>query len=64
MLRYLPSQEKFISDLLQAAKNLTPALANNETISHIINLSSAILLLSNNKCDLEVNPNPKVRPKL
>lgn len=49
--------------LLQGVKNLTPALANNETISHIINLTSAMLLLSNNKCDLEANPNPEVSSK-
>lgn len=56
-------QDKFIKYLLTGTKNLTPALASNKTISHIINLSSAILLLSNNKCDLGTNPNPKVSSK-
>lgn len=58
-------QDKFIEYLLKGTENLTPAfaLANNETISHIINLSSAILVLSNNKCDQETNPNPKVSSK-
>lgn len=63
MLCDLHLQDKFIKYLLQGTKNLTPALANNETIRHIINLSSAILLLSNNKCDLEANPNPNVSAK-
>lgn len=63
MLYDLLLQDKFIKYLLKGTINLTPALANNETISHIVNLSSAILLLSNNKCDLETNPNPKVSLK-
>lgn len=65
MLCVLFLQDKFIEYLLKGTQRLTPAfaLANNETISHIINLSSAILLLSNNKCDLETNPNSKVSSK-
>lgn len=65
MLCVLFLQDKFIEYLLKGTQKLTPAfaLANNETISHIINLSSAILLLSNNKCDQETNPNSKVSSK-
>lgn len=55
-------QEKFIMYLLRGTQRLTPAfaLANSDVISHIINCSTGILLLSETKCDLDVNPNPKV----
>lgn len=58
-------QGNFIEYLLSGSKQLTPqyALANDEIISHIINCSSAILLLSMRKCDLEINPNPQVSSK-
>lgn len=55
-------QKKFINYLLKGTKKLSPqfAMANNETISHIINCSTGIFLLSLKKCDLEINPNPPV----
>lgn len=55
-------QEKFITYLLKGTQRVTPqfALANRDVISHIINCSTGILLLSDTKCDLDVNPNPKV----
>lgn len=55
-------QEKFITNLLRGTQRLTPefAVTNSHVISHIINCSTAILLLSDTKCDLDVNPNPKV----
>lgn len=55
-------QEKFITYLLKGTQRVTPqfALANRDVISHIINCSTGILLLSDTKCDLNVNPNPKV----
>lgn len=37
------------------------ALGNSDIISHIINCSTAILLLSETKCDIDTNPNPTVR---
>lgn len=37
------------------------ALGNSDVISHIINCSTAILLLSETKCDINTNPNPTVR---
>nr|XP_033488033.1 polycystic kidney disease protein 1-like 2 [Epinephelus lanceolatus] len=54
------SRDKFIQYLLAGTKNLSAqyALNNNDTISHIINCSTGILLLSMNKCDIETNPNP------
>ncbi|KAM7014913.1 polycystin-1-like protein 2 [Tautogolabrus adspersus] len=54
------NRENFVKTLLEATQSLTPefALNNNETISHIINCSTAILLLSIKKCDVELNPNP------
>ncbi|XP_074481384.1 polycystin-1-like protein 2 [Sebastes fasciatus] len=53
-------QDKFIQYLLAGTKKLTKefALENNNTISHIINCSTGILLLSVNKCDIKTNPNP------
>lgn len=56
------SQDKFIQYLLAGTKRLSAqyALNNNNTISHIINCSTGILLLSMNKCDIETNPNPTV----
>lgn len=55
-------QEKFITYLLKGTQRVTPqfALANRDVISHIISCSTGILLLSDTKCDLDVNPNPKV----
>lgn len=55
-------QKKFIVHLLMATQRLTPgfALTNSDVISHIINCSTGILLLSETKCNLDVNPNPKV----
>ncbi|XP_073320377.1 polycystin-1-like protein 2 [Pagrus major] len=54
------NRDKFIQHLLAGTKKLTAtfALQNNETISHIINCSTAILLLSMKKCDIATNPNP------
>lgn len=59
------SQNKFIEYLLKGTKKLTPAFAlqNNDTISHIINCSTGILLLSVKKCDIQDNPNPTVSSK-
>lgn len=56
------SQDKFIQFLLEATKKLTEkfVLQNNDTVGHIINCSSGILLLSMKKCDIQTNPNPKV----
>lgn len=55
-------QKNFIKYLLHGTKNLSPqfAITNNETISHIINCSTGIFLLSLKKCDIEINPNPPV----
>ncbi|KAI3377578.1 hypothetical protein L3Q82_008747, partial [Scortum barcoo] len=55
------SRDKFVLYLLSATKQLSAdyALKNNNTISHIINCSSAILFLSMIKCDIKNNPNPK-----
>ncbi|GAA6233594.1 polycystic kidney disease protein 1-like 2 isoform X2 [Lates japonicus] len=54
------NRDKFIKHLLAGTEKLTPefALKNNETISHIINCSNGILLLSDKKCDIDSNPNP------
>uniref|UniRef100_UPI003AAB5C42 polycystin-1-like protein 2 n=1 Tax=Centroberyx gerrardi TaxID=166262 RepID=UPI003AAB5C42 len=54
------NRDNFIQYLLEGTNNLTPdyVLQNNETVSHIINCSSAILLLSMKKCDVLSNPNP------
>lgn len=59
------SQDKFIGYLLKGTKKLTSAFAlqNNHTISHIINCSTGILLLSMKKCDIQDNPNPTVSSK-
>lgn len=56
-------QEKFIKYLLKGTQRLTAvfALRNSDVISHIINCSTAILLLSETKCDIDTNPNPTVR---
>ncbi|KAK0156325.1 hypothetical protein N1851_000362 [Merluccius polli] len=53
--------DKFISKLLAAVKTMTPTYATNHstTISHIINCCKAIRLLSEKKCDIDTNPNPK-----
>lgn len=55
-------QEKFIMYLLNGTQRLTAefALTNIDIISHLINCSAGILLLSYTKCDLDVNPNPVV----
>lgn len=55
-------QEKFVTYLLTGTQRLTPefALRNDDVISHIINCSTAIILLSETKCDIATNPNPKV----
>ncbi|XP_042266749.1 polycystic kidney disease protein 1-like 2 [Thunnus maccoyii] len=55
------NRDKFIQYLLEATKKLTPtfALQNSDTVSHIINCGSGILLLSMKKCDILTNPNPK-----
>ncbi|XP_034384503.1 polycystic kidney disease protein 1-like 2 [Cyclopterus lumpus] len=55
------SRDEFIKHLLNGTKKLTPefALRNNDTISHIINCSTGIFLLSLDKCDINTNPNPK-----
>lgn len=55
-------QKKFILNLLGATQRLTPgfAVTNSDVISHIINCSTGILLLSGTKCDLDVHSNPKV----
>ncbi|KAK9542862.1 hypothetical protein VZT92_000688 [Zoarces viviparus] len=58
-----PTDDKrdiLIASLLNGTKTLTPefALQNNDTISHIINCSTAILRLSVKKCDINANPNP------
>lgn len=53
------SRDKFIEYLLKATKNLDADYAlQNNTASHIINCSSAILLLSMKKCDIKDKPNP------
>ncbi|XP_034536415.1 polycystic kidney disease protein 1-like 2 [Notolabrus celidotus] len=54
------NREDFIQTLLAATQSLTSefALANDDTISHIVNSSTAILLLSMKKCDIQSNPNP------
>ena len=59
------SQDNFIKHLLAGTKNIDKqfALQSPETISHIINCSTAILLLSLKKCDISTNPNPTVSSK-
>ncbi|KAM7406033.1 hypothetical protein PAMP_000438 [Pampus punctatissimus] len=54
------NRDKFIQYLLEATKKLTSTFVsqNNDTVSHIINCSAAILLLSVKKCDIQTNPNP------
>ncbi|XP_044062213.1 polycystic kidney disease protein 1-like 2 [Siniperca chuatsi] len=53
------TRNNFIKYLLEGTKILTPELVkNNETISHIINCSSGIYILSMKKCDIQTNPNP------
>ncbi|XP_051236275.1 polycystic kidney disease protein 1-like 2 [Dicentrarchus labrax] len=54
------NRDKFIKYLLNGTQKLTLELAleNNDTISHILNCSNAILLLSMKKCDIKANPNP------
>ncbi|KAF1392766.1 hypothetical protein PFLUV_G00031470 [Perca fluviatilis] len=54
------NRDKFIQYLLNGVKNLTKDffLQSNDTISHIINCSSGILLLSLTKCDIQTYPNP------
>lgn len=56
------SQDNFIQYLLNGTKNLNSvfALQNTDTMSHIINCSTGILLLADKKCDLLTNPNPTV----
>ncbi|XP_008291325.1 polycystic kidney disease protein 1-like 2 [Stegastes partitus] len=55
------NRDKFIQHLLAGTQALTPqfALQHNDTILHIYNCSSAILLLSMTKCDVDTNPNPE-----
>ncbi|XP_035484837.2 polycystic kidney disease protein 1-like 2 [Scophthalmus maximus] len=50
------NRDKFIQYLLAGTKE--SSLLNNDTISHIINCSTGILLLSMKKCDIQTNPNP------
>ncbi|XP_074522616.1 polycystin-1-like protein 2 [Halichoeres trimaculatus] len=54
------SRDSFIRDLFDATQGLSAGFAknNNDTISHIINCTTAILLLSMKKCDIQTNPNP------
>ncbi|XP_069385333.1 polycystin-1-like protein 2 [Paralichthys olivaceus] len=54
------SRDNFIKYLYEVTKKLTPtfALQNNETISHIINCSTGIILLSIKRCDIQANPSP------
>ncbi|XP_032363993.1 polycystic kidney disease protein 1-like 2 [Etheostoma spectabile] len=53
------NRDKFIKYLLNAVKILPEEFVlQNDTISHIINCSTGILLLSMNKCDIQTNPNP------
>ncbi|XP_034437184.1 polycystic kidney disease protein 1-like 2 [Hippoglossus hippoglossus] len=54
------SRDKFIKYLLGIAQNLTStfALQNNDTVSHIINCSTGIVLLSIKRCDIKENPSP------
>lgn len=59
------SQDKFIQYLLKGTETLSPeyALQNDDTISHIINCSTGILILASQKCDIQDNPNPTVSSK-
>ncbi|XP_030269688.1 polycystic kidney disease protein 1-like 2 [Sparus aurata] len=54
------NRDKFIKHLLAGTTQLDKefALQSPKTISHIINCSTAILLLSQKKCDIATNPNP------
>ncbi|CAL8247016.1 unnamed protein product [Lota lota] len=51
----------FITRLAAAVKTMTPeyATSHNVTISHILNCCKAIRRLSEKKCDIDTNPNPK-----
>ncbi|XP_053279260.1 polycystic kidney disease protein 1-like 2 [Pleuronectes platessa] len=54
------SRDNFIEYLLKITQKLTStfALQNNDTISHIINCSTGIVLLSIKRCDIKENPSP------
>ncbi|CAK6973388.1 polycystic kidney disease protein 1-like 2 [Scomber scombrus] len=54
------NRDKFIQYLLKATEGVTEefALQNRDAVNHIINCSSAILLLSMKKCNILTNPNP------
>ncbi|XP_056876107.1 polycystic kidney disease protein 1-like 3 [Takifugu flavidus] len=54
------NRKELIRYLLEGTQRLTAefALGNSDVISHIINCSTAILLLSETKCDIDTNPNP------
>ncbi|XP_028999726.1 polycystic kidney disease protein 1-like 2 [Betta splendens] len=53
-------RDQFIQYLLAGTKTLTPSFAvqNTNVMSHIINCSTGIFLLSEKKCDIATNPNP------
>ncbi|XP_061598114.1 polycystin-1-like protein 2 isoform X2 [Cololabis saira] len=55
------NRKDFLRHLLEGTKQLTPefALENEEIVQSIVNCSTGILRLSQTKCDIETNPNPK-----
>ncbi|XP_034017782.1 polycystic kidney disease protein 1-like 3 [Thalassophryne amazonica] len=53
------NRDKFVQNMLGATKMLKSSEASKNIINHIINCTTAVLLLAMTKCDILSNPNPE-----